>query len=128
MNHAPLESSRAARISSPPASSRSYASSASGASVHHSATVRQGPALATTLPPSAPSPITRSGAPDSSHRTSAVRGGRSARAASDSSQEGGTGRAGGGGGANLPHPAANGAQRSGARGLPTRSGPTSAES
>src|SRR3954469_24122677 len=103
MRHDSVAISREARIKSPPASSRSYESSATGASVHHSATVRHGPALATTLPPSAPSPITSSGVPEASQRTSAVRGGRSAR--TDSDRLAGISSAGidsGGGGANRP--------------------------
>src|SRR5258706_14325362 len=98
--------SRDARINSPPANSRSYESSESGASVHHSATVRHGPALATTRPPSAPSPMTRSGAPEESQRTSAVRGGRSARAARETGTSTAT-AARAGGGANFERPDAN---------------------
>src|SRR5205823_7089280 len=97
IHQAPEASSREARSSSPPATSRSYESRATGASVHHSATVRHGPALATTRPPSAPSPITRSGLPAASQRTSAVRGGRSARAESDSGAGAGSGGRSGGG-------------------------------
>src|SRR5258708_26077062 len=112
-----------------------------GASVHHSATVRQGPALATTRPPSAPSPITRSGAPASSQRTSALRGGRRARAERPTAQPltafgsaAGEGSQAGAaacenrGGANFANPAAYGAQPSFATGRPTRAGPTSAAS
>src|SRR5690242_13845428 len=112
MNHEPDDSSREARSSSPPATSRSYESTATGASVHHSATVRHGPALATTRPPSAPSPITRSGVPAESQRTSAVRGGRSARAASATSVGGGVSEIrGGGGGSKRVTSAANGVHR-----------------
>src|SRR5437762_13277280 len=103
--------SRDARIKRPPANSRSYESSATGASVHHSDTVRQGPALATTRPPSAPSPITSTGSPASSQRTSAVRGGRSARAARETSTGDSSGTPAGGGGANFPHSAAKGTHR-----------------